>query len=542
MRTAGSVLLIVLLSAPWAPARAELVDDERLARWEEWREEPLDLTAASEEEIADLPGSDARLSAAVVALREAEGLPSDVDRLIGRVGAPNWIAEAWRDLVRFGEPDRPWQTRSDLRSVWWAEEGRGSGFRALATVQSGPLTASAGGRPGDGGIGRGWAEWVHGPARLVVGHLRPRTGDGLLLADGSVRTRTGALRGPRAPQLDGRSATTSFADRAGFGLSTTGERVRGWAACWQEASGSTSVAGAWALTGESIGFGAAAVREQERVRTSAWASRQQHRGPVWWVSWAAGRGGQLAHGGVRWAGPGWRIGAAATRATAPGEAGNDPIGGAALDRPHRSWQIDSVLHQREWSLEVLTRNIERGRPGVLRVTERSRLVWQWRPLASESRGPRFVAALEAGLDEEEPRAGSEANPPAASIRLRTERTTLAGTIGVSWRRAGRPGARQQAVALRWMAGDRFRRNAAVLFARGERSTPWSVSQPGWGTTPLWVAPGGVAAAAGLRTRLREELEFGAWLWWRDGSATGSEAGGGLTFRGRFGGAGANVAR
>lgn len=545
---APAVLVIVgaglLLSFGSEAARADLVDEERAAQWEQWREEPLDLGHATLEEIELLPASDARVAEALLTLRELDALPSDLETLGEQLGLGGDVAESWKDLVVIddGDPSRGIVLRSDTRMGLLADPTGSAEIRGQFTARAGPLLLAHGARSQGGEPGRTWGAFEWGEFTLFAGHLRARTGDGLVLADVGVRSRTGPVRAPRLPRLQGRSGTVEAGAPTGVGVQWSRPATASWIAALRDPAGRESVVGAASAAYADLRLGLAWTADAERVRPSAWIARGQARGGAWWVAVGRARRGAVSHAGAHWSGATWSVGAAFTRAASPGEAGVDPLTGSSLDRTHRVWQIDAALRERTWTFEVLARRQTRGRPDALATRERSRVRWEWRPSVGPSEQARWRLALETGLDEDLTEPIGEGELGTSSQRLRVERERSGARTVVVWRRAGRVGARQEAIALRLGFDHRLVWSLAIAVAAGQRSSPWSVQQPGYGSTPLWVEPAGTAASLGARVGARGPFEAGAWFWWREGPQRGADHGFGLAVRLRTGGSGAIVAR
>lgn len=540
--------VLVGLLACSGTAAADLIDEERSALWEQWREEPLDLRVASVDEIELLPECDGRLALAVVSLRDAGELPGELEVLAQRLGTSVALAEAWRDLVVLGDgaPGPRWSRASDLRTATIVPPTGPVELRAQGRARLGALGVAHGRRGPGTPPGRSWATWTRGELTILGGHLRARTGDGLALADAGTRSRTGRALAPRSPRLEGRSGTTVAEAPVGAGLQWEGERQRAWIALLRAPEQPQRWAGAVAASRAGARVGLSLVAEPGRGRSSLWIARDGQRAGSWWLALGRTPGGWLSHAGTVWSGPTWRVGAAFTRAATPLGAGNDPLTGSLLDREHRASQIDAELRERTWSLELLARRVTRGRPDRIETKERGRVRWEWRPSVGRDARARWRLALESGLDEDLTEPLEETATSTSVQRVRIERegrndSPLTRAV-VVWRRAGRVGARQEALAVRLDFGHRWPWSLAAALAAGQRSSPWSVVQPGFGSAPLWIEPDGAAVSAAVRVRRVRGCEGGVWTWWREGATRGSEFGAGFVLRLLAGDSGAIVAR
>ena len=542
MRTVGpwassSLLLAVLIALP-AMAGADLVDEERSALWESWRRDPLDLRTAGVEELALLPGGDARLARAIVTLRERGALRRVADlRLLGAEGLD--LSERWRDLVVVGAPPaRASPAEVDLRVWRGVEDGDTPSTRLVLDAARGRIRLGMALRGDDRRRPRLWASY-HGEGwGLVVGGLRPRSGDGLSWLESSARSRTGAARPPRLPALDGRHGTGAESPPSGAGLVLERGVWRGWTAVRRAPGGGAIVHGAWARSVSGTDLGVSWWQDRRGWRPSLWWQDRSGEGRRIWAAVARGATGAITHAGLRWGGDDWRVGGAFTRALAPGEAGVDPVTAAPLDRSHRVWQVHGNRRGRGWSIEALLRERIRGRAGALRSTRRTRFAWSLRPSRRATLRWRLQATLTA---DEDLRASAF---EALALRVAVDLRFAGRSLRIVGRRVLTEGGRQEALALRLRGGGAWRPTVAVALAAGSRASPWTVARPLAGVGPLWLDPGGMAATLTARRTWRERWEVGAWTWaraaGRDAATMRWEVAGGLSLRFRWS-SGANVA-
>jgi len=488
-------------------ARADLVDSERIEAWERWREQPLDLRSAAEDEIALLPGADRSIARAVVNLRTArrDFDFADLDRLDGLDAV---TLETWSELV-------------ELDAV--------SGFRWESTVETTRRRHAVRGRRGNwtvggvradaGGATRGWLTGRMVGTDVTVGALRFDFGSGLGVSDALGRSRLGAVRRPRTARVRGRTDASTTVGWRGVALGRRFAFGHVHTLVARDVADDLSCVLAF---DRRDGRGGVVVHAAETgVRGATWIRRDLTAAVHLWAEGSAAStlDDAVTGVGLRSRGAAGEVDIAWVRADGARGGATDPITGSKIDRTHAAWQIDARTRQGPLRIEALFRHRERAED----VDERLRVDLAWTAARKHDGAPRWNARASVGVEED-----VEADAVEPMLRTELRRSTDLARVVLAWARRGSAASGREALALRVLRrvewGGFASIEAAVGHAARDASAPWFVSRPLAGIRPLWIPARGHAgwfAVAGGHGIVR----WGAWAWWRGPVADGATGAG-----------------
>ncbi len=508
----GRVLLFLVLLA-WGPVtgvRAQVEEEEAAAWLEYWTQQPLDLRAATEEELALLPPLGPEGARALRVLRDLGGL-DDRRRVERELGVP---LEALRPWLRFSEGDAP---EGDLR-VDSDREGRG---RLRARVPAGPRGRVVVGASWPAGRLRGAWSAERGGWSLGAGILREQGGSGLDLEDPRRRGWTGLAARPRDLRFLPRTDTDSWAGGEAMFVAHARSGRRWFVGGMRDANGRIhpraqwrrgGPGGRWALSWRG-GERPRAVAEFEGVRTAV-----RH-----WVAVVRGRRASAGAASLRAQRAQWSLGLDLVHSDLADGVGLDPLSGARLDRPHRAWQLQAQWRGRGTAMRLFVRERHRGRLGDEETDRRLRLrAWARLPTLRPTR-----VEVEIGWDT---RPGLT-EPMVQGVLRRGSRREWTRW---SWRRRGEGAlASDRFSATASMPWNRYRVRLDLAAVSGARARPWVRGAAGQSRL-RWIEPGGVGGAVSIEGGAAAS-RFGLWLEWVVAPGSPPRPAFGLHWQGKGGG-------
>jgi len=473
-------------------------DEARISLLAEWQEDPLDLVAADPAEIAWLPGMDAEMADALVALRERGELRRIEDLLQLRGLGPLGL-EALRPYVRIGQPgDRAGDHPRHAASASWqlVTQGQRQGdprWRQRVVLRQGRASAElhlvdAGSRVRRGAVMLGQRQ-----ARLAVGFLVLDTAGGLF------RVRPGRSR----------LAPAAMPRRVGLRPRSDSALAPGWlvAACLYRGclvfaghGPQQQAAGGFALehVGSDTRAGVAARLGDGPPACSLWLTHQE-RGLRLWSRLVAERNARGAALGARVQGRWGRMGVDASTTDAGLHRGDDPVTGHRLDRAHRVLQLHARLRRERWAVGGLWRRLWRPAGPLQPAASSLEFDTHWKP-------PERVQLERLGL-----RARIRPWPRLSALaRIRV----AGGQVRISFSQQRTAGGVSEITGASWSVGrGPTELRLSTAWVEGVGSRLWMMSRPGTGVWPLWLGPGEFLVATGMRWR-SPEASIGGWIWAR----------------------------
>ncbi len=258
----------------WLPAQPPPPDPDEAELWEaqleHWREHPADLNTATADELARLPGFDARLASLVVRYREMNGpfrRMAELTRVPGVDAALVALIEPYaRVRMRWDPPE--WEARHRRRV---AHTGVTDAWRVR--VRHGAWTAHA-------GDATRFAEYAGARLRVVAGDVRAARGLGLVRNAG-LRAASSATESDRHGTRLGGATSAAGGGRPGVAVRVGGD---GWAVAAYPGGGRVEGAARNVRLGYSVSGGAQALDAGwlgDRLRLDTEAALDAHGRRAW---------------------------------------------------------------------------------------------------------------------------------------------------------------------------------------------------------------------------------------------------------------------